>query len=35
MLLRNTLLTATVLTAISAPAFAESVKIGVPTWTGA
>ena len=35
MSLKNTLMTATLLTAISAPAFAESVKIGVPTWTGA
>ena len=35
MSLRKTLLTATLLSALSAPAFAESVKIGVPTWTGA
>jgi glycine betaine/proline transport system substrate-binding protein len=35
MSLRKTLLTATVLSALSLPAFAESVKIGVPTWTGA
>lgn len=36
MSLRKTLITATLLTAISAPAFAsESVKIGVPSWTGA
>ena len=35
MTLRNTLLAATLLTAVSAPAFAEDVKIGVPNWTGA
>jgi len=33
--MKSTLLTATLLTAISAPAFAEDVKIGVPNWTGA
>lgn len=32
---KATLLTATVLSVISAPALAESVKIGVPSWTGA
>ena len=35
MSLKRTLLAATLLTAISAPSFAEEVKIGVPTWTGA
>lgn len=35
MTLKKTLLSATLLTAISAPSFAEEVKIGVPTWTGA
>lgn len=36
MSLKQTLMTATLLTAFSAPAFAvEAVKIGVPTWTGA
>ena len=35
MSLKTTLLSATLVTALSAPAFAESVKIGVPTWTGA
>ncbi|MEQ8307769.1 MAG: glycine betaine ABC transporter substrate-binding protein [Hoeflea sp.] len=35
MSLKATLLTATLLSAISAPALAESVKIGVPSWTGA
>ena len=35
MSLKTTLLSATLLAAFSAPAFAESVKIGVPTWTGA
>ena len=36
MSLQQTLMTATLLTAFSAPAFAvEAVKIGVPTWTGA
>ena len=32
---KSAILSATLLTAFSAPAFAESVKIGVPTWTGA
>ncbi|EDQ35074.1 ABC-type proline/glycine betaine transport system, periplasmic component [Hoeflea phototrophica DFL-43] len=35
MSLKATLLTATLLSVISAPALAESVKIGVPSWTGA
>ncbi|MEP1930186.1 MAG: glycine betaine ABC transporter substrate-binding protein [Paracoccaceae bacterium] len=36
MSLKKTLMTATLLTALSAPAFAaEEVKIGVPSWTGA
>ncbi len=36
MSLKQTLMTATLLTAFSVPAFAaEEVKIGVPTWTGA
>ena len=36
MSLRTSLMTATLLSAFSAPAFAvEEVKIGVPTWTGA
>ena len=36
MSLKQILMTATLLTAFSAPAFAvEAVKIGVPTWTGA
>ena len=36
MSLKQTLMSATLLTAFSAPAFAvEAVKIGVPTWTGA
>ncbi len=36
MSLKKTLITATLLTAISVPAFAaEEVKIGVPSWTGA
>ena len=35
MSLKTTLLSATLITALSAPAYAESVKIGVPTWTGA
>jgi glycine betaine/proline transport system substrate-binding protein len=36
MSLKQSLMTATLLTAFSAPAFAvEAVKIGVPTWTGA
>ena len=36
MSLKQTLMTAILLTAFSAPAFAvEAVKIGVPTWTGA
>jgi glycine betaine/proline transport system substrate-binding protein len=32
---KTTLLAATLLTAFSAPAFAENVNIGVPSWTGA
>jgi glycine betaine/proline transport system substrate-binding protein len=35
MTLKSTLMAATMLTALTAPAFAEEVKIGVPTWTGA
>ena len=36
MSLKKTVITATLLTAISVPAFAaEEVKIGVPSWTGA
>lgn len=32
---KTTLLAATLLTAFSAPVFAENVNIGVPSWTGA
>jgi glycine betaine/proline transport system substrate-binding protein len=32
---KTTLMAATLLSAISAPAFAENVNIGVPSWTGA
>jgi glycine betaine/proline transport system substrate-binding protein len=35
MSLKTTLVTATLLTAISAPVYAENVNIGVPSWTGA
>ena len=35
MLLKKSLLTASLLTAMSIPALAEDVKIGVPSWTGA
>ncbi|MEM8653741.1 MAG: glycine betaine ABC transporter substrate-binding protein [Pseudomonadota bacterium] len=35
MTLRTKLMAATMLSVISAPAFAEDVKIGVPSWTGA
>ncbi|WP_170480190.1 ABC transporter substrate-binding protein [Ruegeria arenilitoris] len=35
MSIKNTLISAAVLGLISAPAFAEDVKIGVPSWTGA
>ncbi|MEL6519405.1 MAG: glycine betaine ABC transporter substrate-binding protein [Pseudomonadota bacterium] len=35
MTLRTTLISAAIVGAISAPAFAEEVKIGVPSWTGA
>lgn len=35
MLLKKSLITASLLTAISIPAIAEDVKIGVPSWTGA
>ena len=35
MLLKKSLITASLLTAMSIPAIAEDVKIGVPSWTGA
>ena len=35
MLLKKSLITASLLTAMSVPAIAEDVKIGVPSWTGA
>ena len=35
MLLKKSLITASLLTAMSIPALAEDVKIGVPSWTGA
>ena len=35
MLLKKSLITASLLAAMSVPAFAEDVKIGVPSWTGA
>ncbi|MDA9779472.1 glycine/betaine ABC transporter substrate-binding protein [Amylibacter sp.] len=35
MLLKKSLITASVLAAMSVPAIAEDVKIGVPSWTGA
>lgn len=35
MTLKSTLVSAAILSAVCAPAFAEEVKIGVPTWTGA
>ena len=35
MLLKKSLITASLLAAMSVPAIAEDVKIGVPSWTGA